>query len=318
MSQDCTQLQAQLLDDPNGPLDETARRHLATCPVCREVARDAREIGGLLEQPGRDAPPLLPAELREAVGRRIQARLAAGASPRANAARPPATVHTLARDAAAPRLPKWGALAAAALALVILGWALWHPAASARVGQLDFMSGEFRLRAAAGGERAPGALGPGDRLHTAQDCVGWISLGDDREVRVAVAPDTRLSIIDRTRLELEQGQVWLGVEPGGEGFQVATAQAVVRVTGTRFGVVVAGGATQVDVTEGSVQVASPTGRVARLAAGETLSATAAGELTAPGPRAEGREHPRWVTTAAALEQAHAKARYLPSVGAARE
>ena len=55
-------------------------------------------------------------------------------------------------------------------------------------------------------------------------------------VQVAMARATSFEKLSDTKIKLREGSVWLDVEKGGAGFEVATDNGVVHVTGTSFGV----------------------------------------------------------------------------------
>lgn len=137
-------------------------------------------------------------------------------------------------------------------------------------------------------------------------------LGLSREVLSAMKPNTEICIESETEIKLEQGSVWLWVQPGGKGYKVQTQFGTVQVLGTSYGVTIYEDSMTVEVAEGKVKVVGHGSDVV-IEGGERVivGQDAIGNI---GGRAAGRELPNWVRQ---LEQNPPAASYLPSLGTER-
>ena len=113
---------------------------------------------------------------------------------------------------------------------------------------------------------------------------------------VCVAANTSAHVDEKRSLKLDSGHVWVEAPIKAGGFEVATPEALVRVTGTgfSFGVRHDTLGTEVTVARGSVEVASldaGQGQTAPVGAGQAY--TSAGGLTGQAGGQMGP--PRWVT-----------------------
>lgn len=115
---------------------------------------------------------------------------------------------------------------------------------------------------------------------------------------IRVAPNTIFTYAqadaDHTRLQLEEGQVWINVEglTPGQSFEVETPGAVTAVRGTRFSVrVTPDGRTVVSAREGVVSVITGT-KVVTVTAGNETRVPVGGDPSAPHPLSP-EEQVRW-------------------------
>ncbi|MDX9953083.1 MAG: FecR domain-containing protein [Anaerolineae bacterium] len=115
---------------------------------------------------------------------------------------------------------------------------------------------------------------------------------------IRVAPNTIFTYAqadaDHTRLQLEEGQVWINVEglTPGQSFEVETPGAVAAVRGTRFSVrVMPDGRTVISAREGAVSVIAGA-KVVTLTAGSETRLPVGGEPSAPHPLSP-EEQVRW-------------------------
>lgn len=93
----------------------------------------------------------------------------------------------------------------------------------------------------------------GQRLEVARSGLAVVELEETGTVRVFSGSE--LSFVgNERRLELAVGKIWCLVDPGANGFQVQTHEAVARVVGTSFVVERRGETTEVRVMEGRVEV----------------------------------------------------------------
>jgi WD40 repeat protein/ferric-dicitrate binding protein FerR (iron transport regulator) len=137
----------------------------------------------------------------------------------------------------AARRPIVGGLAAAAALLLALTLAT-SPSPAARV--------------------VDGAVTLADGRARTDMTSGALELPD--ESRIDLAPDTDL-LLARRRVELARGSAMFHVTRQGEPFTVKTSVADIQVLGTRFEAILAGGALEVRVREGSVRIANAKGGV---------------------------------------------------------
>ncbi|MBN1516620.1 FecR domain-containing protein [Candidatus Sumerlaeota bacterium] len=79
----------------------------------------------------------------------------------------------------------------------------------------------------------------------------WIDLTP--EVQIAMNNQTAIQQLSATKINLDQGQIWLEVQKGGQGFQVNSSCGLITVQGTSFGVAQRDGALEVRVAEGAVR-----------------------------------------------------------------
>lgn len=240
------------------------------CPDCQRVAaRYALAVAALRDAPAPSLPPL----------------------PRP---RPPV---------APPwwRLPwiPW-ALAASAAAAAVLVWSPWGPSGTGPAIPSTVTAGpsaatsEARSEATVeggAGERpddVPPAIVAGAALDTGGSAM---EVGERGTARLVLAPHSELRVEawqpDRAVLVLAAGSLTSEVAPRAPGhpFEVHTAEAVVRVVGTRFTVSRDARGTRVDTHEGVVRVETPVGRlVAVLRAGESRLVPAETSREAAAPR----------------------------------
>ena len=90
------------------------------------------------------------------------------------------------------------------------------------------------------------------------------------QVEVLLSGATAVRLVGRRGFELASGAAWIEVARGKGNFVITTPEALVRVTGTQFGVARSAGVTRVTVDEGSVEVQPRTGsrESVRLGAGD--------------------------------------------------
>ncbi len=118
---------------------------------------------------------------------------------------------------------------------------------------------------------AQGSVYVGDRIETAPDSRAAFVVDNGISLRIDVASQVRL--VDANRIMLEQGAVYVDVEPGtheGATFVVATQRGTVRHIGTQYEVRSAGHRIEVSVREGRVIIDS-SGRLHEGRAGEQLA-----------------------------------------------
>lgn len=320
----CQNLQRRLLESPAGPLGAAEREHLRGCPDCRAFAQDVVPAGALLasaaRQGERHAATALPEGLKSRVLCQIeeqQAREARrpAASVRAGAERPGLFARLEWRASLAPLAGaalRWRWAAAACLVLLLAGAGVRDYWQKRPLGRLEFACGPTTLGQGAPPHEGLGAWAcpRGTTLSTPQNASALFSVGEG--VHAAMAQGTRLQLLEKESLALQQGSVWLHVTPGGKGFKVQTPFGLVQVTGTQFGVTVTDRETRVDVAEGSVLV-SQAQRQGRVTAGLALTADAAG-ITAPATRPEGVNLPAWLDQLLIAKKMADASSYVPSIG----
>lgn len=312
----CDQVSQRILD-PEGPeLNPQEELHARSCAVCRELAAEVERSAAYLETASRAGggvallSPRLKASVYEKSIERIET-IRSEESPR----REPMTALLGWLGFGPERSPRaayaWGAL----FVLVIVGGAYRWTADQRPVGRVDFAMGGVEVRRGSISGVHDGLLDlelrSGSLVRTTEDSEAFIELGGGGDVRVALGRATSLRILGPDRIEVQQGAVWLSVNPAGRGFEVVTPSGVVRVTGTVFGVSTDVEGTFVDVTEGTVRV-SYKGEGRSVSAGFEARA-GKGTVTEPTARAEGTAVPAWVGALHAEETRAAKASYLPSV-----
>lgn len=267
---ECSDISEKLTEFVEGELSgaEQARvtAHLGGCASCKGEVQSLQAMVRSLSELPELAPPA-------GVEGRVMARL------RARSGKMPAP----------PPMPGWlGWLrasplraASVAILLVAIGVAGVRMRATTPGGeQLAAVPSGVKLEVSAGEARVEGstastgsALAEGALLEASADFRGRLVYPDGTSVKVRPGASVR---VFAHSLGLKQGQVWLKVKKGGAGFQVETAQAVVAVRGTVFGVDCdsASGQTRVQVEEGAVEFKTA-GDSVMLAAGQ--GATSSGD-----------------------------------------
>lgn len=323
----CQHIQRRLLEPEAGRLSADEQDHLNLCPVCWAFARDVQGSGALVASVARQvqaqSPTLLPPALKNRVRAQIRHELAQSGTP--PVAEPqPARVIALhgrrgewlneMRERLAAALVRWRWAAVAGAVALVFAAATVQYLQTRPIAKLEFASGPTALRTASLAQQHEGvgqwACRRGATLSTQANAAAHFRVGEG--VDAAMAGDTTLQVLEKEKIALTQGTVWLHVTPGGKGFKVETPAALVQVTGTRFGVTVNGRETRVEVAEGSVAVTQEQSR-GKVTAGLTLTAGPGG-VTAPAPRAEGTNPPGWVGSLLAAERVARAGTYLPSLG----
>jgi hypothetical protein len=336
MTQLCSTLQQRILDAPADKTPELAgpeAAHLRECPECRELWVARLAVAPEMEALGAEARQVgeLEARAAAALKQRVLNRLrqmprntmssagqsapdAAGVRPRTARVVPPVVAAPWwlsLLQALRPAHPaRWVAATVCLCLLAAGGWGWWR---QRPIGMVTYAQGALRF--SEGSANLTGivqqALTRESRLSTSPAGGAVVNLGRSDEVRLAMAPATRLELTGPHSLRLEQGSVWLNVQPHGRGFQVQTPQGMVTVTGTIFGVTTQPNALQVDVTRGQVHVRQ--GGAERVVdAGQQVqgSATALNESAA---RAAGDTLPAWVEQLGTAETLARAASYVPSL-----
>jgi ferric-dicitrate binding protein FerR (iron transport regulator) len=172
-------------------------------------------------------------------------------------------------------------LVVAAAGLSVLGLRTVEPVAAA--GTLAAVSGGIRERS--GWLSSWRAMERGDvvmagrTLQTGAD--GGATLALSGAVSARLDRDTRIEVIDRERLRLEQGTLYVDAGPNGgraSRLEVETGSGAVRHVGTQYELKLLGTGTRLRVREGSVEWRSAGGAVARGLAGEQLMISAEGDV----------------------------------------
>ena len=316
-------------------MSDRHRHHLEVCPLCREVAQEAAVTPAVLNAAARWAadrdPVALPKELKARVRRQALARL--GADPAAEPATGPPTHFTVRTEADDPipgwldrlgsvfgvgmgRRMAWSCTILIAVGLVALIGV--RRGGGGPIGQIDYAAPLATLHQGGDVFQQKGLASKlpihrHARIETAGDARAIAQLGEGARVRMTLDRGTEVRVAQSRHIELVKGSVWVRVEPEGKGFRVKTPNAVIEVTGTRFGVTVDQHQTRVDVAKGTVMVGRPAaeGRV-ELNSGFRLVVSGQGALK-PMPRELGDALPGWVRAVLAKEDIAVGAAYLPSL-----
>jgi len=111
--------------------------------------------------------------------------------------------------------------------------------------------------------------------------TGILSMQINPYVEACVEGPARLLLRDDDgKLELQEGSIFLQIQPGGKGFEVHTPAGIIRDIGTQFGVHVASdGTVETHVSSGSVEVERQKGeRPHRVQTGESATWTRTGTI----------------------------------------
>jgi len=315
-------------------LSDRHRRHLEVCPLCRDVAQEAAVTPAVLNAAARWAserdPVTLPKELKARV--RCQALARLGVDPIAESATEPPThfaVRKEADDLALGWFDRLGSvfgvgmgrrLAWSCAILIAVGLAALVGArrGGGPIGQVDYAAPLATLHQGGDVFQQKGLASKlpihrHARIETAGDARAVAQLGEDARVRLTLDQATEIRVVQSRRIDLDKGSVWLRVEPEGKGFLVKTPNAVIEVTGTRFGVTVDQGQTRVDVAKGTVLVGLPAAKErVELKSGFRLVVKGQ-DILKPMPRELGDALPEWVLAVLAKEDMAAAGAYLPSI-----
>jgi len=261
------------LDGELSELDrERVKAHLELCADCRV------ELDGL----GR-AARMIASGVPELVPSRPWADVVGGAKVRPAPAPAPARANGKAarggRRSAGRTVPWPFAAAAAAAAVAVVAVYLGGSGSKpAGCGTVKWAEGALVARASAS-ERW--------QVYEKGDAVpaGWLVRSRDGRAEVGLAGGVRLEMNSGAEVRLgtaaararevglASGEVCLSVPPGYGEFAVSTPAGKVEVTGTEFGVKLAGGRAEVTTFRGTVKV-SGAGKTVELGAGRALTTTA--------------------------------------------
>jgi hypothetical protein len=250
MSCDVTQIQ--LTDYVKGELDrrvaEQIANHLPNCPTCRDAQAEIQKNFGLLH--------LLPAESPTPD---VWSRIEASLDQEDATERPVRPISPAARLLIATI-----SLAAAALLALTLG-RLSNPVAQpapANLARIERIGDGVTMSRVADGSRS--TLGPGAVVRAGEtiemDPGAAAIFRIDGVGRFRVAGGSKLRLIGKGQIVLEQGEVLADVEPGGRGFEIATPVATAHVTGTLFRVLADESRAALTVARGSVEFSNNLGR----------------------------------------------------------
>lgn len=278
---ECKEIAERLLDWVEGETSgaEQARiaQHLEGCRACSGEAKALQAlIRGIGELPQLAAPAGLEA--------RVMARVRKAGDAAGTARRSLAPVGFAAWWPALTARPMAVGAAFALLLMVFTGLGLRGRVAPSGGLMTAAVPSGVRLEVAAGSATLDGGaravsgmeLAEGGVIEVSEDFKGKLLYPDGTTVRVRAGATVR---VFARSLGLKEGQVWLNVKKGGAGFQVETAQAVVAVRGTVFGVDCDAGRqeTKVVVEEGAVEVKTSADSLL-LGAGQSARAGATLEL----------------------------------------
>ena len=256
----CQQIQVKLLDLSAEGLSPEESAHAEHCVACGEAVENM-PLSAYLALSGCRAAArteaMLPAELKSRVRSELVRAKTRQAAAYAEPAKPAFGLRDLLawlRDCFAPPRMRLVLVAAAAVAAVGLG--LLAGLEPKSIGALEYADGTVTIRGGSAAQEHQG-LGAWEyaksaRLETDRNSSAQFRLGED--ILGALAASTVLEMRGEREVVLVRGGVWFDVEPRGKGFLVRSPNGLVRVTGTQFGVRVAGDGTLVEVARGKVEV----------------------------------------------------------------
>ncbi len=110
-------------------------------------------------------------------------------------------------------------------AVILATFGLYTYFATAEVGRMDSSDGTVTLSGQ--GDESTGALRKGAELQTAKNSRATLSIGGD--TRIYVNQNSRLTIAGKRTLRLQEGEILIDIQDGGDAFDVITPGGMVSV-----------------------------------------------------------------------------------------
>ena len=147
--------------------------------------------------------------------------------------------------------PGWARLLAAAACVAVFAFIGFRSLLPENLGALEYRSGETSLLRSGSVVNTENSddLVAGDVLNTEN---GVVSASIDNRVQLLVNRGTQLTVQERNRLEVKNGEIWVYVDPGSGKYSVSLPEGSVHVIGTSFGVSVNEEGSKVSVNRGKV------------------------------------------------------------------
>ena len=150
---------------------------------------------------------------------------------------------------------------AAVVCLLLGGWGVSAFLENRPIGSVYFSQADLSLPGAQPAQFKPGSGSLKlDRNARLESGAGGGLVQVQAGVELALAGKSQASLVTPRLVRLDEGEIWLDVEPGHGRFEVETPDFRVEVKGTSFGVSSRGGTTRVHVTTGHVVVSPLPGK----------------------------------------------------------